>query len=52
MEKKMLFGTLGGGVTGMLVSMAIFMGIFGSMAEQWMQDNAACLKPMEGNMVW
>ncbi len=52
MEKKILFGTLGGGATGMLVSMAIFMGIFGSMAEQWMADNAACLKPMDGSMVW
>lgn len=52
MEKKILFGTLGGGLTGMLVSMAIFMGLFGSMSEQWMTENAACLKPMEGGMVW
>ena len=52
MEKKILFGTLGGGLTGMLVSMAIFMGLFGGMAEQWMTENAACLKPMEGGFVW
>lgn len=46
MEKKILFGTLGGAVTGMLVAMVLFMGILGGMAEQWMQENAACLKEM------
>lgn len=46
MEKKILFGTLGGAITGTIVSMAIYMGIFGSMAEQWMAEYGACLKEM------
>ncbi|MBK9257838.1 MAG: hypothetical protein IPM42_20480 [Saprospiraceae bacterium] len=50
MEKKILFGTLGGAITGTVVSMAYYMGIFGSMAEQWMADNSACLKDM--NPTW
>lgn len=50
MEKKILFGTLGGALAGLIASTVIFMGIFGSMAEQWMADNAACLKEM--NPAW
>ncbi len=49
MEKKILLGTLGGAVAGMAVAMALFMGLLGGMAEQWMQENAACIKEM--NMV-
>ncbi len=47
MEKKILFGTLGGFVTGTILAMAIFMGIFGGMAEKWQADYASCL-----NMQW
>jgi hypothetical protein len=50
MEKKIFLGTLGAWVAGTAVSMAIFMGIFSSMAEQWMADNKDCL--VEMNMVW
>ena len=50
MEKKILFGTVGGAVAGTVVSMVIYMGIFGSMAEQWMAENGACLKEM--NPTW
>ena len=50
MEKKILFGTVGGAVAGTVVSMAIYMGIFGSMAEQWMAEHGACLKEM--NPTW
>ena len=46
MEKKILFGTLGGLVAGILLTMAIFMGIFGGMAEQWQAEHGACLKEM------
>jgi len=46
MEKKILFGTLGGAIAGTIVSLAIYMGIFGSMAEQWMAEHGACLKEM------
>lgn len=50
MEKKILFGTLGAWVVGMLVSLAIFMGILGGMAEEWMAQYKDCLNEM--NMVW
>ncbi len=50
MEKKILFGTLGGALAGFIASMIVFMGIFGGMAEQWMAEHGACLKEM--NMVW
>jgi len=50
MEKKILLGTLGGAVAGTIVSMAIYMGIFGGMAEQWMAEHGACLKEM--NTTW
>ena len=50
MEKKILFGTVGGAVAGTVVSMVIYMGIFGSMAEQWMAEHGACLKEM--NPTW
>lgn len=50
MEKKILLGTIGGAVAGTVVSMAIYMGIFGNMAEQWMAENGACLKEM--NPTW
>ncbi len=50
MEKKILFGTLGGALAGLIASTVIFMGLFGGMAEQWMADNAACLKEM--NPAW
>lgn len=46
MEKKILFGTLGGLVAGTAVAMAIFMGLLGGMAEQWMAEHGACLKEM------
>lgn len=52
MEKKIIFGTLGGFVAGSIVAMAIFMGILGSMAEKWTADNASCLNMnMVGGMV-
>lgn len=47
MEKKILFGTLGGAVTGTLMSMVIYMGIFGGMTEQWMAEHGSCLKEMD-----
>ena len=50
MEKKILLGTLGGAVAGTIVSMAIYMGIFGSMAEQWMAEHGTCLEEM--NSTW
>jgi hypothetical protein len=50
MVKKIIYGTLGGTVAGIIISMIFFMGIYGGMAEQWMQDYAACLK--EQNYVW
>lgn len=43
MEKKILFGTLGGLVTGVILAMAIFMGILGGMAEKWQAEYASCL---------
>jgi hypothetical protein len=46
MEKKILLGTLGAWVVGTLVSMAIFMGILGNMAEQWMAQYKDCLVEM------
>ncbi|TAK35813.1 MAG: hypothetical protein EPO28_14160 [Saprospiraceae bacterium] len=50
MEKKIILGTLGGTVAGMVVAAAIFMGIFGGKMEKWMADNASCLNDM--NPVW
>lgn len=50
MEKKIILGTLGGLVAGTLVAAVIYMGILGSTAEKWMQDNAACLNEM--NPIW
>lgn len=50
MEKKILFGTLGGAIAGTIVSMAIYLGMFGGMAEQWMAEHGACLKEM--NQTW
>ncbi len=50
MEKKIIFGTLGGALAGMIVSMAIYLGIFGGMAEEWQATHGACLKEM--NMLW
>lgn len=50
MEKKIIFGTLGSAVAGMVVATVIFMGILGSKAEKWMTDNADCLNEM--NPVW
>jgi hypothetical protein len=50
MEKKIIFGTLGGAVAGLLVATVIYMGLLGSRAEQWQADNAACLNEM--NPVW
>lgn len=50
MEKKILFGTLGGAIAGILVAMIIYMAILGGMAEQWQSDNAACLNEM--NPAW
>ncbi|HMQ63084.1 MAG TPA: hypothetical protein PKE06_20540 [Flavilitoribacter sp.] len=46
MEKKIIFGTLGGTVAGMIVAGVIFMGLLGGMTEQWMKDYASCLKEM------
>lgn len=46
MIKKLLVGTLAGSVAGSLVSMVIFMGLFGSTGEQWLQENATCVKQM------
>ncbi len=47
MEKKIILGTLGGMVVGTVLAMAIFMGIFGSMYEEWMKEFESCL-----NMNW
>ncbi len=52
MEKKILFGTLAGAVTGTVAAMAIFMGLLGSMAEKWYADNAGCVKPMDEAPMW
>ncbi|MCB0521678.1 MAG: hypothetical protein H6577_25950 [Lewinellaceae bacterium] len=46
MEKKILFGTLGGFVAGNVIAAAIFMGLMGGMLEKWMADNAACVHEM------
>lgn len=52
MEKKILFGTLGGFVAGALLAMAIFMGLLGGMAEKWQADFASCLNMnMIGGMI-
>ncbi len=50
MGKKLILGTLAGTIVGMVFSMAIFMGLMGDMADQWMKDNEGCLKEM--SMVW
>jgi hypothetical protein len=50
MEKKLLFGTLGGAVAGIAVAMIFFMGIYAGMAEKWMAEHGACLKEMD--MKW
>ncbi len=50
MIKKLAIGSLVGLITGAILSMIIFMGLMGNMAETWMQENAACLKEM--NPVW
>lgn len=50
MEKKIIFGTLGGAVIGLLLSMAIFITLMGGMMEKWLADNAACVH--EPDMVW
>jgi hypothetical protein len=50
MEKKIILGTLGGAVTGIVLSMLIFMTLFSGMMEKWMADNAACV--LEPNMTW
>ncbi|MBL7829324.1 MAG: efflux RND transporter permease subunit [Saprospiraceae bacterium] len=47
MEKKIIFGTLGGMVAGSVVAMAIFMGLLGGMTEAWAREFASCLKPMD-----
>lgn len=52
MEKKLLFGTLAGSISGIIVAMAIFMGLFGSMSEQWYADNAACVRQMNEAPLW
>jgi hypothetical protein len=52
MEKKLLFGTLAGAVTLVVLSMAIFMGLLGSMAERWFAENAGCVLSMEESPVW
>lgn len=46
MIKKLLFGSLTGSVAGTLVSLVIFIGLFGSTGEQWLQDNIDCVKQM------
>jgi cytochrome b subunit of formate dehydrogenase len=46
MIKKLILGSLGGLVTGSIVSTIIFMGLMGSKVEEWMQENAACLHEM------
>jgi hypothetical protein len=52
MEKKILFGTLAGAVTGTVLAMAVFMGLLGSMSEQWYADNVGCVKQMDEAPVW
>jgi hypothetical protein len=50
MGKKLILGTLAGTIAGMVFSMAIFMGLMGDMADQWMKDNEGCVKEM--SMAW
>lgn len=50
MGKKLILGTLAGTIAGMVFSMAVFMGLMGDMADQWMKDNEGCVKEM--SMVW
>ncbi len=52
MEKKLLFGTLAGAVTLVVLSMAIFMGLLGSTAERWFAENAGCVLSMEESPLW
>jgi TRAP-type mannitol/chloroaromatic compound transport system permease large subunit len=52
MEKKILFGTLAGAITGTVAAMAIFMGLLGSMAEKWYAENSACVNAMEDAPMW
>lgn len=50
MTKKLLLGTLGGALAGVLFSMIIYMGFMQGMSEQWMKEFESCLKEM--NMIW
>lgn len=52
MEKKILFGTLAGAITGTVLAMAVFMGLLGSMSEQWYADNVGCVKQMDEAPMW
>jgi hypothetical protein len=52
MEKKILFGTLAGAITGTVLAMAVFMGLLGSMSEQWYADNVGCVEQMDEAPVW
>ncbi len=50
MEKRIILGTLGGAVAGLVVSMFFFTVVLSGMAEKWMAENASCLKEM--SMTW
>lgn len=52
MEKKLFLGTLIGAVAGTVISTIWFMFLFGSQAEQWMTENAACVRQMEETPIW
>jgi hypothetical protein len=52
MEKKILIGTILGAIAGTIITSIWFMGIFGSQAEKWMTENAACVKQMNEMPMW
>lgn len=47
MIKKLLLGTLTYSVTAFLGAIAWYAGLFGKQQEQWMTDNAACVRQMD-----
>ncbi len=50
MEKKFILAVLGATITMMIIGMILFAGLMGGSMEQWMTDNADCLKEM--SMIW
>ena len=50
--KKIIYGTLFGGIMGTLAGMVWFMGLFGAQGEQWMAENATCVNQMNELPYW